>query len=56
MDEKRGLVLEDVTVDEVLSHIGGYRRWHLLAFTMLSFTSHGLTAMNVLAFIFIGEF
>ena len=47
--------LEDVAVDEALCRVGGYRRWHLLAFALLSFTGFGLIATQSLAIVFIGE-
>ena len=56
-DEEEGaLFLKGVTVDEVLKRVGGYRRWHLLAFVLLGFTGMGLNAFHNLAIVFIGRF
>ena len=43
-----------ITVDDALKLVGGYRRWHVVSFVLISFTSCMTLAWQNLSIIFIG--
>ena len=53
--DTKAILLDDVTVDEALRKVGGYRRWNLLAFGLLGLTFFGTNAFVNLAIVFIGK-
>ena len=53
--ETKTILLDDVTVDEALRQVGGYRCWNLLAFGFLGLIFFGTNAFMNIAIVFIGK-